>query len=56
MADPANSNQTKDHEVDIANSTICAELKRIKQLNGDRLPGKEYENWWASHSCDRHLK
>ena len=37
--------------MDIANSTICAELKRIKKLNGDKLPGKEYDNWWQSHGC-----
>jgi hypothetical protein len=51
LADPANNNQAKDSEIDIANSTICAELKRIKKLNGDDLPGPEYERWWQSHGC-----
>ena len=51
MGDPANDNQAKDNAVDIASSTICAELKRLKKLNGDNLPGKEYENWWQSHNC-----
>jgi hypothetical protein len=51
LADPANDNEAKDNAIDIANSTICAELKRIKKLNGGKLPGHEYENWWNSHGC-----
>lgn len=51
LADPANDNEAKDNAIDIANSTICAELRRIKKLNGGKLPGHEYEKWWQSHAC-----
>ncbi len=51
LGDPANDNQAKDKAIDVANSSICAELNRIKRLNGGKLPGKEYDRWWASHGC-----
>jgi hypothetical protein len=51
LSDPANDNAAKDKAIDIANSTICAELQRIKRLNGGKLPGPDYDRWWVSHSC-----
>lgn len=51
MADPGNDQAAKDHAVDIADSTICAELQRIKRLNGGNLPGHEYDRWWQQHGC-----
>jgi hypothetical protein len=50
LSDPANDNAAKDKAIDIANSTICAELSRIKRLNGGNLPS-EYEKFWTSHAC-----
>lgn len=51
IKDPANTEQAKDNEVSIANSTICRNLKRIRDLNGGTLPGREYEKLWTSHQC-----
>jgi hypothetical protein len=51
LSDEANDNRAKDKAIDIANSTICAELQRIKRLNGGKLPGPDYERWWLSHGC-----
>lgn len=51
MRDPANDNRAKDKAIDIANSNICAWLRRIKRLNGGTLPDPELERLWASHGC-----
>ncbi len=51
LIDPANSNQTKDNEVKIAQSIICSELSRIMNLNNGRLPNEYLEKLWFSHNC-----
>lgn len=51
LVDPANDNQSRDAAVDAASSIICAELKRIRRLNGGDFPSDEYERWWQSHGC-----
>lgn len=52
LSDPANDNAAKDKAVDIADSTICSELFRIRRLNRDRLPQGDYERIWQSHKCE----
>jgi hypothetical protein len=51
LTDPANDNAARDKAIDIANSTICGELLRIKRLNMGDLPDSECERFWLSHSC-----
>ena len=50
IRDPANTKQARDAEEQIAQSTICGELKRIKRLNGNTLPD-DYESVWDEFSC-----
>lgn len=50
LRDPANTKQARDSEEQIAQSTICGELKRIKRLNGSTLPG-EYVAVWDEFAC-----
>ncbi len=50
IADPANTQQAKDAEMETAKSTICAELRRILLLNDDRLTGV-LEPEWRSFRC-----
>lgn len=50
LRDPANTKQSRDSEEQIAQSTICGELKRIKRLNGGALPG-EYGAVWDEFAC-----
>lgn len=50
LRDPANNKQARDAEEQIAKSTICGELKRIRRLNQDSLPA-EYEDIWQEFAC-----
>ena len=50
IRDPANNKQARDAEEQIAKSTICGELKRIKRHNGGDLP-EEYEDDWIEFEC-----
>jgi seryl-tRNA synthetase len=50
LEDPANSSQTRDNELAIASSAICAELRRLRQLNNDSLP-PSFVKVWLSHGC-----
>lgn len=50
LRDPANNKQARDAEEQIAKSTICGELKRIRRLNRDMLP-PEYEDIWQEFTC-----
>jgi hypothetical protein len=34
-----------------ANECMCTVLRDIKRYNQGVLPGKIFENWWASYSC-----
>jgi hypothetical protein len=51
LKDPNNDDTARDLAIDKANSSICAELQRVKRLNGGNLPGDPYETWWMSHGC-----
>jgi len=50
LEDPANTQQAKDDELDVAKSKICAELRRIRELNQDLLP-EGMEPIWLSFRC-----
>ena len=50
IKDPACNKQCEDQEHEIAASTICSELERIKRLNNHQLP-QDLENLWASFQC-----
>lgn len=50
--DPSVSQAGKDDALETASFIICAELRRIKKLNGDLLPGSDrFHELWASHGC-----
>ncbi len=51
LADPANTSQAKDAEVQAASSAICSELRRIRALNRNELPPGPLEHLWQSHAC-----
>jgi len=50
IMDPACNKQCEDREHEIAASTICSELERIKRLNNQQLP-RELEKLWISFQC-----
>ena len=50
LRDPANTKQARDAEEQIAQSTICGELRRIKRMNGQTLPS-EYDSIWTEFAC-----
>lgn len=51
--DPTATQAGKDDALENASFVICAELRRIKQLNGGVLPGTDrFHQLWASHGCD----
>ena len=50
LVDPANTKQARDAEEQVARSTICGELARIKRLNGNTLPN-DYEEMWQEFAC-----
>ena len=50
LRDPANNKQSRDAEEQIAQSTICGELRRIKRLNGGALP-PDYDSEWNEFAC-----
>ena len=50
LGDPSNTQQAKDQEVEVAASTVCAELGRLKRLNGGELPDG-LQNDWLSFGC-----
>ena len=51
LEDPANSNQAKDHELDVARSNICSELKRLRRFGflGPEL--SDLNSLWDSFGC-----
>lgn len=51
--DPSVSQAGKDDALETANFVICSELRRIKKLNGNKLPGDDrFHELWASHGCE----
>jgi len=50
LSDPANTQQDKDREVEVAQATICAELERLRRLNSGQLPG-DLQKLWNQFSC-----
>lgn len=50
LSDAANTQQDKDKEVDVAQATVCAELERLRRLNGGQLPG-DLQNLWSQFGC-----
>lgn len=53
LRDPSITQAAKDDAVTAANFAVCSELKRIKALNGNSLPGSDrFHELWASHKCD----
>jgi hypothetical protein len=50
LRNPANGQEAKDGEHEVARATICGELERIKRLNAGRLP-KKHENNWKEFEC-----
>lgn len=50
LGDPANSQQAKDQEKEIAKSTICTELGRVKELNENKLP-EVFDPDWRAFGC-----
>jgi prophage DNA circulation protein len=52
LRDPSITQAAKDDAVAAANFAVCSELKRIKALNGNSLPGSDrFHELWASHNC-----
>lgn len=52
LRDPSITQAAKDDAVTAANFAICSELKRVKALNGNSLPGSDrFHMLWASHNC-----
>lgn len=50
--DPSVTQAGKDDALDTAGYVICSELRRIKKLNGDQLPGEDrFHELWESHGC-----
>ncbi len=43
--------QVKDEALEYAKYTICAELRRIRDLNEEQLPTPELEKAWVSNRC-----
>ena len=50
LSDPNSSDEYEDEAIDIASANICAELMRIKRLNGGELP-EHLVRWWESYEC-----
>lgn len=50
LMDPANTTQARDSEQQTAQSTICAELKRIKSHNNQSLP-VDLDSVWREFAC-----
>ena len=50
LRDPVNNKQARDAEEQIAKSSICGELKRIKRHNGGSLP-TDYSSVWDEFGC-----
>ena len=51
--DPSVTQAGKDDALDTASYVICSELRRIKKLNGNVLPGDDrFHELWANHGCD----
>lgn len=50
--DPSVTQAGKDSALEAASYVICSELRRIKTLNGNALPGDDrFHELWASHGC-----
>lgn len=50
--DPSVTQAGKDSSLEAASYVICSELRRIKTLNGNTLPGDDrFHTLWASHKC-----
>lgn len=52
LRDPSITQAAKDDAVASASFVICSELKRIKALNNNSLPGSDrFNELWTSHGC-----
>lgn len=52
LRDPSLSQGGKDNAVEAASYVVCSELRRIKALNNNDLPGSDsFHALWASHRC-----
>ena len=52
LRDPSITQAAKDDAVNAANFVLCSELRRIKALNGNSLPGSDrFYYLWESHRC-----
>lgn len=52
LRDPSITQAAKDDAVNAANFVVCSELRRIKALNGNSLPGSDrFHMLWTSHGC-----
>lgn len=52
LRDPSITQAAKDDAVSSANFVVCSELRRIKALNANTLPGSDrFHMLWASHNC-----
>ena len=50
--DPTATQAGKDDALEAASFVVCSELRRIKKLNNDSLPGTDrFHELWASHGC-----
>lgn len=50
--DPSVTQAGKDSALEAASYVICSELRRIKTLNGNTLPGDDrFHELWDSHGC-----
>ena len=50
--DPSVTQAGKDDALEAASYVICSELRRIKKLNGNTLPGDDrFHELWGSHGC-----